>query len=430
MIALALALFLAAAASPDTNQTIRKLSRNPAVAAASKRIRDDDALTLREQIELAEIPAPGEAERTRAESFRDRLKALGMTDASIDGIGNVVAWRRGSGKGPLLIVSAHLDTVFSKNDSVKVTETDGRYHGRGIADDARGLAAILSVVRSLEAARLKTVGDILFVGTVGEEGFGNLRGAKAVLRDHPGTDAFITVEPAIEGNVGIGVGATGSRRWIMTFKGPGGHSFADFGRPSAIHAAGRAIANIDAIRTATDPKTTFNVGVVAGGTSVNTIAAEASMQIDIRSNKQDTLMASEREILAAIDRGVQETNARWNGPGVQLERRLAGDRPAGATDPESALVRMAVAATAAVKGERPKLMTESTDANAAIVLGIPAIVIEGGGLAGSLHSADEWFEARDAWRGPQILLLTTLGLVGVEGVVPASLPDRPVGAAK
>lgn len=402
--------------TPATKKAYRALSRDKGVKSALKLIEAGDAQTWADQKAIAEIPAPPFHERKRAEDYVRRMRELGLTDVSIDAEGNVVGVRAGSGRGPTLVVSAHLDTVFPEGTDVSVKERDGRFYGPGLSDDSRGLAAVLTILRAMQRENLRTVGDVLFVGTVGEEGLGNLRGVKALLRERKNVDGFITVEPSDAGIDHVSVGATGSRRWAITFNGPGAHSFEAFGTPSAIHAMGRAIAHISDLRPPTDPKTTFTVGVVSGGTSVNTIAAKARMEVDIRSNAADVLKDFEKQVLAATEQAVAEENARWNSDAISVHRELTGDRPAGATPQSSPIVQATIQSNLTLNEAAPALVTNSTDAGAAIALGIPAITLSGGGASGGLHSQQEWFEPREAWLGPQAALLTVLGLVGLQGV--------------
>ena len=224
---------------------------NPKIVKTLDDIKADDERAFAEQKRITEIPAPPFKEKLRAEYYLKRMQELGFKDASIDGEGNVIALRKGSGGGrPKLVVSAHLDTVFPEGTDVTVKEKDGAIIAPGIGDNSRGLAALLSLIKVMNANEIETVGDILFVGTVGEEELGNLRGVKALFRDHADIDGFISID-------GLGITrvvnqATGSRRYEFTFKGPGGHSFQEFGLPSATHAMGRAIAKISELRTA-DP---------------------------------------------------------------------------------------------------------------------------------------------------------------------------------
>lgn len=400
----------------------QKLVKDRGVQAALAALKAVDARTFAEQREISEIPAPPFGESVRAEDYRRRFEALGLKDVRIDAEGNVIGRRPGAGKGPTLVLSAHLDTVFPVGTDVKVTERDGRFYGAGLADDARGLAVLLSVARALDEAKIATTGDILFVGTVGEEGLGDLRGAKALLRDQPGVDGFISVDGVNLGSV-VNQG-TGSKRWRFTFKGPGGHSFGNFGRPTATHALGRAIAGISDLKTPAEPKTTFNVGTVKGGTSVNAIAAEASLELDMRSNGVAELQALEAQAMAAVDRAVAEENARWNATSLTVEKTLIGDRPAGLTPPDGAMVRAAVEAATTLGQAQPKLVGSSTDSNVAMSLGIPAVTLAGGGEGGDAHGPSEWYRPTEAWRGAQHVLLTVLDLVGVQKVSPPRLPSR------
>jgi acetylornithine deacetylase/succinyl-diaminopimelate desuccinylase-like protein len=404
-----------------------KLAKNSRVRAALAQIHSEDGQTLREQIEIAEIPAPPFQETARAKDFLRRLQAAGLKDAHIDATGNVIGLRKGTRDKPLFVISAHLDTVFPEGTDVKVTQRDGRYYGRGLTDDSRGLTALLSVLRALETQGIRTVGDVMFAATVGEEGLGDLRGVKALFRDHPAIDGFVSVDTTA-GKDGhrIIAHATGSHRWEISFTGPGGHSFGSFGTPSAIHAMGRAIAHVGDVRTPQEPRTTYTVGVVSGGTSVNTIASDAKMLVDIRSNDAAALLATEKEIMAAIGKGVTEENVRWKAGDkvVRFDARLLGDRPAGVSPPDSPVVRVSAQSWKALGLAEPTLETASTDANVPIGLGIPAATVSGGGEGGGAHGPDEWFKPVDAWQGPQTLLLTTLALAGMDGVTRPELRTR------
>ena len=301
---------------------------DPKIVKTLDDIRADDARALAEQKRITEIPAPPFKEKLRAEYYRQRMQELGFKEASIDAEGNVIALRKGSGGGrPRLVVSAHLDTVFPEGTDVTVKEKDGAIIAPGIGDDSRGLAAMLSLIKAMNENQVATVGDIMFVGTVGEEELGNLRGVKALFRDHADIDGFISID-------GLGISrvvnqATGSHRYEFTFKGPGGHSFAEFGLPSAIHAMGRAIAKISELQPPSDPKTTFTVGTVSGGTSVNAIAAEARMAVDMRSNSEQELLKLEARLLELVKEAVADENARWKSDKMTVEAKLIGYRPAG-----------------------------------------------------------------------------------------------------
>ena len=397
---------------------------NPKVIKTLDDIKADDARALEEQKRITEIPAPPYKEKVRAEYYLKRFQELGFKDASIDTEGNVIGLRRGSGNGPKLVVSAHLDTVFPEGTDVTVKEKDGVVLAPGIGDDSRGLAALLSLIQAMNSNELKTVGDVLFVGTVGEEELGNLRGVKALFRDHTDIDGFISID-------GLGITrvvnqATGSHRFEMIFKGPGGHSFQEFGLPSAIHAMGRAIAKISELQPPSEPKTTFTVGTVVGGTSVNAIAGEARMAVDMRSNSTEELLKLEARLLGLVKDAVVEENRRWNTDKIAVEIRLIGDRPAGIVAMDSPIVQATQRTVAKITGTpRVTFAGSSTDSNLAMSLGIPAVTIGGGGEGGNWHSRNEWYKPVDAYFGPQNALLTVLVLSGLDGVSRPALAVRP-----
>jgi acetylornithine deacetylase/succinyl-diaminopimelate desuccinylase-like protein len=416
----------AAAQAPGAGSAVEAASQailaNPKVIKALEDIKADDGQAFAEQKHITEIPAPPYKEKQRAEYFLRRFVELGFKDASIDAEGNVVALRKGNGGGrPKLVVSAHLDTVFPEGTDVTVREKDGVILAPGIGDDSRGLAALLSTIKALNANGIATVGDLMFVGTVGEEELGNLRGVRALFRDHADIDGFISID-------GLGVTkvvnqATGSHRYEMTFKGPGGHSFQEFGLPSAIHAMGRAIAKISELQTPSDPKTTFTVGIVSGGTSVNAIAAEAKMAVDMRSNSTEELLKLEARLLDLVRQAAVEENARWNSDNLSVEIKLIGDRPAGIVAMDSPILQATQrAVTVLTRAPRVTFAGSSTDSNLAMSMGIPAVTI--GGEGGNWHSRNEWYKPVDAYLGPQSALLTTLVLAGLDGATRPALAVR------
>ncbi|HXO70320.1 MAG TPA: M20/M25/M40 family metallo-hydrolase, partial [Bradyrhizobium sp.] len=302
-------------------------------------------------------------------------------------------------------------------------EKDGVILAPGIGDDSRGLAALLSLIQAMNANQIATVGDVLFVGTVGEEELGNLRGVKALFRDHGDIDGFISID-------GLGITrivnqGTGSHRYEMIFRGPGGHSFQEFGLPSAVHAMGRAIAKISELQPPKEPKTTFTVGTVAGGTSVNAIAAEARMAVDMRSDSTEELLKLEARLLDLVKDAVREENARWNSDKIAVEIKMIGDRPAGIVALDSPIVLATQRAVAVVtRAPRVTFAGSSTDSNWAMSRGIPAVTIGGGGEGGNWHSRNEWYKPVDAYYGPQNALLTILVLTGLDGVTRPALQIR------
>lgn len=415
------------AAQPQISAAVREqfvaVAGNAQVKRALEFLKEDDARTLAEQKEIVAIAAPPFKEQVRAENYMKRMTALGYKDARIDKEGNVIAVRRGVGSGPALVVSAHLDTVFPEGTDLTVKEKDGRLYAPGIGDDTRGLAELLSMMRALNETGIKTVGDIWFVGTVGEEGLGDLRGARALFRDNANLDGFISIDGPQPAR--ITYLAVGSHRYRVTYKGPGGHSFSAFGRPSAIHALGRAIAKIGDLKTPADPKTTFTVGTVRGGTSVNAIAGEATMELDMRSVAMKPLLELEGAALQAIKEAAAEENARWSTDKITVDIKLVGDRPAGVQPVDAPIVQAAVLAVQEV-GLKPVLEEPaSTDSNVAISLGIPAMTLGRGGINRDNHSINESWEAKDAYLGPQKNLLAVLALVGVEGTSKPILQKRP-----
>jgi acetylornithine deacetylase/succinyl-diaminopimelate desuccinylase-like protein len=408
------ALVACAVAQPSTAASPATIAARPAVRAALDRVRTDNAWTLNEQESICEIPAPPFGEAKRAEEFRRRLAALGLSDARIDAEGNVIARRRGAGRGPTVMLSGHLDTVFPDTTDVTVTREGTLMKGPGIGDDCRGLAVVLAVARALESAGVRTQGDILFVGTVGEEGAGNLRGVRHLFTREleDSVDYFISVD-------GTGLGTTsravGSHRYRVTYEGPGGHSYGAFGMPNPAHALGRAIAGIAELRVPRDPKTTFSVGVIEGGTSVNSIPAAAAMDVDLRSESPAALDSLDAGFRAALQQALEAEHARWPDSRVKLRVRIdtIGIRPAGAQPDTARIVRAAQDAARAL-GFTSELGASSTDANLPMSLGIPAITIDGGGEGRGAHSLTEQYDDGErGWLGPQWAALVALTLVGV-----------------
>lgn len=411
-------------AARGADAAMAAITRDVKVVAALAALKDDDARTLAEQKRITEIPAPPFKEAERGDYLLNRFKELGFTEAAIDGEGNVIARRKGRGNGrPNLVISAHQDTVFPEGTDVTVKEKDGQVLAPGIGDDARGLAALLSLIQTMTKAQIETTGDITFVATVGEEELGNLRGVKALFRDHKDIDGFISIDGL---NIArIVTQATGSHRYEFTFKGPGGHSFQEFGLPSAIHAMGRAIAKISELTPPSEPKTTFTVGTVNGGTSVNAIASEAKMAVDMRSNATEELLKLEEKLLGLVKDAVADENKRWSSDKISVETKLIGDRPAGRVAEDSPIVLATQRSVAAVSPQaKVSFSGSSTDSNIAMSLGIPAVTIGGGGEGGNWHSRNEWYRPTDAWLGPQNALLAALMLVGLEGVSKPTLKPR------
>ncbi len=414
MIRPAFLIALAIPALPLAAQTVTVPATHARVAPALAAIQADNAWTLEQQVSLCEIPAPPFKEQVRAEEFRRRLAALGLVNVRIDTEGNVIAERPGTGGGPRVVISAHLDTVFPEGTDVTVTRTGTRYAAPGIGDDCRGLAVLMQVAKAMQAARIETTGDVVFVGTVGEEGEGNLRGVRHLFSaKSAGTiDYFISVDGA---GFEATIGAVGSHRYRVTFEGPGGHSYGAFGMPNPMHAMGRAMARIAEFQVPATPKTTFNVGIVSGGTSVNSIPFRATMDVDLRSESQAELDRIDRMLQEAVAAAVAEERARWPRSERPLSARFEdlGKRPAGTQADSAYIARVALAAARAM-GTTSSLGVSSTDSNIPISLGVPAVTIDGGGRGGGSHSLTEWYDDGErGWQGPQWALLIVATLAGV-----------------
>ncbi len=396
-------------AVPALAQSPEVLMKEPTVRAAMEAARADGPHTLDLQVQVCEIPAPPFHEDKRGLELKRLFEELHLHDVRIDKAGNVIGVRPGKSAHPNLVFSAHLDTVFPEGTNVKVTRTGDQMKGPGIGDDCRGLALMLSVIRSLDEGHVETPGTITFVADVGEEGLGDLRGMKSLFFDSlkGQIDKFISVDGTGLGLTHIGVG---SNRYKVTFKGPGGHSYGAFGMANPIQAMGRAIAKIDAFQVPAQPKTTFNVGRVGGGTSVNAIPFEAWMEVDMRSADVAALKELDNKFHAAINEAVEEENARWNGRGaVTASAELVGMRPAGQTPKDSPIVQTAMAVSRAMQIDEV-LREGSTDSNVPMNLGIPAITISGGGIGMGAHSLNESFDGKDAWRGTQRAILLAVAL--------------------
>jgi tripeptide aminopeptidase len=385
---------------------------NPAIRSAMDRIRTDNAWTVDQQVSICEIPAPPFKEERRGEEMKRRFEALGLRNVRIDSIGNVIAERPGVGGGPVVVLAAHLDTVFPEETDVRVKRDGTMLRGPGIGDDCRGLAVLLAVAKAMIASNVRTAGTVYFVANVGEEGPGNLRGVKHLFAKPPAKiDYFISVDGT---GLGLTSRAVGSNRYKVSFKGPGGHSYGAFGMPSPIHALGRAISKISAIQVPRTPKTTFNVGIIEGGTSVNTISPLGAMEVDLRSESPDELAKLDAAFRKAVDEGLTEENARWpqSRARVTVDVVSMGVRPAAAPPDSSRIIQTARAAARALGFDSPG-GASSTDANWPMSLGIQAITLDGGGEGQGSHSlAESYDDGERGWLGPQWALLTVVMLAG------------------
>ncbi len=401
------------------------VAQHPKTVAALKVCADEVERAMAEQVRIAQIESPTFAEKVRGEEIKKLFEAYGLKDVVMEPSGNVVGRRPGRGGGPVLAIAAHLDTVFPAGTNLAVRQEGRVYYGPGIGDDAAGLRSVLQVIRALEAAEVETTGDILFVGTVGEEGNGDIRGSKALFDGSCKIDGFVGID--METIDAVQHGATGSHRWRLTIEGQGGHSYIDFGiAPSAIHAMCRAGAAVADFEVPEDPKTTFTIGTIKGGTTVNSIAASATVDVDMRSVNLQELEKLEAKVLAAFEEAVARENARWpkadEAHMLRLVKEQIGDRPAGMQPDDSAAIQAALAAMTQMGIEVKKCAPSSTDANKPISIGVPSVCIGTGGVSSNVHSLKEFFEAVEIEKGPQLAILIALALVGIEGAVAPMLP--------
>jgi tripeptide aminopeptidase len=397
---------------------IERLRADPRVQSAFEHVLAIEPRTRADHIELTEIPAPPFGEEARGARFAELLREAGLEDVTIDEVGNVIGRRPGTLGDRVVAYNAHLDTVFPEGTDVTVeVKEDGALYAPGIGDDTRGLVVVLGVLRALEHAGIGTKADVLFIGNVGEEGLGDLRGVKHLFRDGgPRIDAMIAVDGGDSSR--IVYGGVGSHRYRITFAGPGGHSWGAFGLANPHHALGRAIALLDERApavTTVGPKTSYNIGRIGGGTSINSIPFRSWMEVDMRSGDQGKLDDIDAVLQGAVqDALAAENEGRSGGPALTVDVERVGTRPAGLGDPSSPLVQRAMAATQAL-GYEPSLQISSTDANLPISLGVPAVTMSRGGIGGNAHAPWEWWKNEDGHHAIQIGILMLLAEAGLAG---------------
>jgi tripeptide aminopeptidase len=397
--------------------TVQQILASERFRRAAETLAAEHDRTVGDIIRLTEIEAPSFNENVRAQTWHDMAKAHGLDDLEIDAEGNVTGIRRGIGNGPLICVAAHLDTVFPGGTDVKVRREGTKLFAPGVGDDTRSLAVLLAWLRALDAAKIDTRADILFVADVGEEGTGDLRGMRHLFQRGRYKDrisAFITVDsPNMERIV---TGGVGSKRYRVTFKAPGGHSYGAFGVVNPMFAMADAISRLGRVPVPAEPKTTYSASVTGGGTSINSIPNSVWTDFDLRSVSVRELNELEARFLRIIDAAVAAENdirSTRNGP-VSAEITPIGDRPAGHTSESHELVRFAQAAINA-KGFETRFESSSTDANIPMSLGIPAIRIGSGGTGAREHSLEEWIDVEpdSSLRGMEAGLATLLAVAGV-----------------
>lgn len=389
---------------------IRKLSKKKAIKKAFSMIENQRAQTLADHILLTEIEAPPFKEEKRAAKFLEMMKAVGVDSIWIDEVGNVLALRKGKKRGKVVALDAHLDTVFPEGTDVKVKMRGDTIYAPGAADDTRGLAMLIRVLQVMNQAKIETEHDVLFVGSVGEEGLGDLRGVKHLFSEK-GTkiDSWIAIDGGAIGRVNNQ--GLGSHRYRITFNGPGGHSWGAFGLANPHHALGTAIHNFvqgaDAF-TAYGPKTSYNVGVIGGGTSINSIPFSSTMEIDMRSVSPARLDSMDVILKEAVEKAlVAQNKIKRLGKPLTVDVVKIGDRPSGELSESLPIIQRAMACTAFF-GKRPQLSRGSTNSNIPIAMGIPAVTIGRGGVGRNAHSLHEWWLDVQGYKSTQLALLLLL----------------------
>jgi len=414
------------------DHAVSRLLAHDRIRAARHHIERTDEVTLARQAALSAIPAPTGAEGRRAAHLAELFRGVGLSDVSIDQAGNVQGWfaRNGETSAGPVVLAAHLDTVFGAEVDVAVERRGQRLEGPGISDNARGLAALVAVAEAIVAGRVPAARPILFAATVGEEGSGDLRGVKYLLNGKHDVGAqhaaplhnattFPSTPAAFIALDGAGLDrvihrALGSKRYHVTFRGPGGHSWAAFGVANPANAVGRATALLADLAPQQAPRTTCAVVRLGGGTGLNSIPQEAWLDLDLRSEDPRALAQLDVTVRAALERAADDENRRrtTGSPTLRVDIQLLGDRPSGMTPRAHPLVQAAVAANRAL-GRDAELASASTDANVPIALGIPAIALGAGGKAGDAHLATEWFENVEGALGIIRALLVTAAMAEV-----------------
>lgn len=405
----------AAAGRVSPEATVERIVAGDSFAKAADALEAGHEQWINDVVAITEIPAPPFKEQARAKAFADMLRKRGL-EVEIDEEGNVLGLREGSAGGPVVVVSAHLDTVFPEGAKVKVRREGGKLHAPGVGDDSAGLATMLALIDAMNAGNIRTRSPILFVGTVGEEGPGDLRGVRHLFmrgKYKGGIGAFFSIDG--EGLDDITTRGTGSKRYRITYKGPGGHSWGAFGIVNPMAALGRTVTGMYELEVPASPKTTYSASVVGGGTSVNSIPEEVWLEVDMRSESADELARLERRFLEIVESSVAAENAaRDTKHGrVTAVRKKIGDRPAGATPSSADIVRFAEAAHRA-EGIHVRRIASSTDSNLPMSLGIPAVTLAGNARGGRAHAPDEWIAVDKAAnvKLKRILLATILATAG------------------
>jgi tripeptide aminopeptidase len=406
---------------PDSSRAsaqreIARIAEMRSVNAAFAYLHNQELEFRRWQRELTEIPAPPFGEAARSEWLRQRFTALSLESVQVDKLGNVLGLLYGGQGAPLIGISAHLDTVFPQGTALQTREEANRLYGPGISDNAAGVTALLAVANALKRTQLKPATNILFIGNVGEEGEGNLRGMRHLFSASPWRDSIQSLLVIDGAGTDTYVNqALGSRRFEITFRGPGGHSWSDFGVPNPIVLLSRALARFSDVQAPESPRTTFNVGVVSGGTSVNSIPESATARVDLRSASMEELQKLEDRLRECVAEAWREAplSHRSGELKVTLAIESIGDRPAAELPPDARILQFVRAADKHLRIESfPRLA--STDANVPLSLGIESTTIGAGGDGGGAHTLREWFDCTNRDLGLKRILLVLLALTGVQ----------------
>jgi tripeptide aminopeptidase len=401
-------------------QEVARLSAAPEIRSAFAWLRAQEPQFAHWQLELARIAAPPFAESARAEWIAEKFRELGLDNVHSDDVGNVFGSHPGFGKS-YVALSAHIDTVFPAGTPLNIRQQGTRLYGPGVSDNGAGVTAMLAIAALLRSVRIRHVLPFLFIGNVGEEGEGDLRGMRHIFsapRWKDSIDYTLVLDGA--GADTIVAEALGSRRFEVIVRGPGGHSWSDFGAPNPIMVLARAIQDFAQTPVPSSPKTTFNIGVIRGGTSVNSIPESASMRVDIRSTSMAEMERLERALRQALERAVEKSSpppeerstSQRRPLGVSCEIVVIGNRPAGELDSNARLLQV-IRAVDAQLGNAAQVQRASTDANVPLSLGREAIAIGGGGAGGGAHTLQEWFDCSGRELGLKRILLTLLTLAGV-----------------
>jgi acetylornithine deacetylase/succinyl-diaminopimelate desuccinylase-like protein len=408
-----------AESAPALQQEIAQLAASPKVLSAMEWFREQEAQFTRWQLELARTPAPPFGEAARAAWVAAKFESLGLKQVHQDAIGNVLGLRSGA-QASVVSISAHLDTVFPAGSPLKIRQQGPRLYGPGISDNAAGATALLAIAAACQEFKIAPELSLLFIGDVGEEGEGDLRGMRHIFLDSQWKDAIrasVVIDGA--GTDTIVTEALGSRRFEIIIRGPGGHSWSDFGAPNPIVAIAHAIHLFSQTRVAASPKTTFNVGVIEGGTSVNSIPELARMRVDIRSASAMEIERLEMELRRSVEQAVEVEEAhshRGNSThlqaGLKAEINAIGNRPGGELAPSARILQVARAVDAHL-GNTARVQRASTDANIPLSLGREAIAIGAGGMGGGAHTLQEWFDITGRELALKRILLIVLALAGM-----------------